>query len=93
MTGKAGDSHASRVGLLVQEDVDAAASVVQRRSPARPSMAPLSHSGSTVSQKGGGRTLRKAAEELADVAEVRLEGTRPVMPSKYLETVHLRKRH
>jgi len=54
-----------------QEDVDAAASVVQRRSPARgSSAAPLSHSASSVSQKVG-RAPRKVLEDLADGPAVR----------------------
>ena len=62
-----------RSGLWTpQEDVDAAASVVQRRSPVRPSAAPLSHCGSSVSQKGG-RTGRKTAEEPTDGLVVRLK--------------------
>lgn len=59
------------MGLLIaQEDVDAAASVVHRRSPARSSAPPLSHCASSISQKGG-RAARKIAEDIADNLAVR----------------------
>ena len=67
--------------LLPQEDVDAAASVVARRSPGRSSAAPLSNCASSISQKAG-RTARigKAGEELADGPAVR---RRPRLPMLY----------
>ena len=61
---------------FAQEDVDAAASVVQRRSPpARPGghAPPLSHCASSMSQKGGhGRgAARKAVDDLINGPAVR----------------------